>query len=173
MVPENLKTDVAFWLSIINVFVLLFNFFRKLYTERIYLAVEVVGSRPYGDSRNTALEITIINNSMSPVSIDSIEVNVTDSSGALTTGKVVGRYELSKRSKETFKGVTKIVNEQYFYEVPFQLSPKGSTRGWHRVNFEHIAITDLSHFECELIIYCNSKKKTFNVSVPKSERMAN
>lgn len=36
MVPENLKTDVAFWLSIINVFVLLFNFLEN-YIPREYI----------------------------------------------------------------------------------------------------------------------------------------
>ena len=35
-----------------------------------------------------------------------------------------------------------IDNEVYFRDVPFQLSPKGSDRGWHRVRFDHIALTD-------------------------------
>ena len=60
--------------------------------------MNVVGNRPYRDSKNTDLEITIINNSMSPVSIDRIDVEVKDNSGNKTTGKVIGRYELFYRN---------------------------------------------------------------------------
>lgn len=87
LISEYLKTNIAFWLSFINGVIVTFNFFYKLYKERVSLSVNVVGNRPYKDSKNTALEITIINNTMSPVSIDSIDVEVKDNSGNKTTGK--------------------------------------------------------------------------------------
>lgn len=140
-----------------------------MYKERISISVEVVGNRPYRDSQNAALEIAIINNSHSPVSIDSMEIIATDNSGNEIIGKVVGRYELFYRNKTTSRGEERINHEVYFRDVPFQLSPKGSDRGWHRVKFDHIAITDLSKINCNLIVYCNSKKKHFKINVPKSE----
>lgn len=172
LISEYLKTNIAFWLSIINGVIVTFNFFYKLYKERVSLSVNVVGNRPYRDSKNTALEITIINNSMSPVSIDSIDVEVKDNSGNKTTGKVIGRYELFYRNNTRSGQKVTIDNEVYFRDMPFQLSPKGSDRGWHRVRFDYIALTDLSHYKCELIIYCNSKKKKFTIKIPASERVS-
>lgn len=169
MITEVLKTNIAFWLSIFNGLIVVFNFFYRMYKERISISAEVVGNRPYSDSQNTGLEIAIINNSQSPVSIDSIVVKVTDNSDNEITGKVVGRYELFYRNQTRSGQKERVDNEVFFRDVPFQLSPKGSDRGWHRVNFDHIALTDLSHFKCELIVYCNSKKKIFNIQIPKSE----
>lgn len=88
LISEYLKTNIAFWLSIINGVIVTFNFFYKLYKERVSLSVNVVGNGPYRDSKNTALEITIINNSMSPVSIDSIDVEVKDNSGVKNSYKM-------------------------------------------------------------------------------------
>lgn len=154
------KDDISLFFSTISIVVTLFLFFRRLYTERVSVDVEIKRCfiPPVGGPI-LALDLSFINRSRLNATIQSVSVEIRDE----FIHRVCCDGNLSVFTK---------INDKpnlFTAEIPSTIQSLSSSRGWYIFTFDNFDVGSLEENQViTIIIVVNGKLMESRLNLPKS-----
>lgn len=158
------KDDISLLFSTISIVVTLFLFFRRLYTERVSVDVEIKRCfiPPVGGPV-LALDLSFVNRSRLNATIQSVSVEIRD--------KFIHRV-CCDGNLSVF---TKINDKPNLFtaEIPSTIQSLSSSRGWYIFKFDNFDVGSLEENQVvTIIIVVNGKLMESRLTLPKSTEVS-
>lgn len=158
------KDDIPLFFSTISIVVTLFLFFRRLYTERVSVAVEIKRCfiPPVGGPV-LALDLSFVNRSRLNATIQSVSVEIRD------------EFIHQVCCDGNFSVFTKINGKPNLFttEIPSTIQSLSSSRGWYIFKFDNFDVGSLEENQVvTIIIVVNGKLRESRLTLPKSTEVS-
>lgn len=162
MIKYMSKENIALTISLISIFISLYNFLKKEWNERTNFRIDLKGyiQIQLKDKSILHLHLSIINESKLPISITSMELKTCNQTYYFSGNKTKIYSEETKRGNVILHR-----NDYYSTELPKTIQALGSIRGHFHVELLDINIREILEVPILLIINTNRKSKSFDIEL--------